>query len=146
MTYALSLVGIALIKEEEGLRLDSYHCPSGLLTIGYGHVMKPGDSNEITEGRAEILFSEDTQLVLNELWKENKKLKQNQVDALVSFIYNIGIGAWRGSRVRHLLDTGANNLIANQMRRWIHDSYGRELPGLVARRNREANLFTKASI
>ena len=37
------------IAEFEGLRLTSYKCPAGILTIGYGHTGKDVKENQIID-------------------------------------------------------------------------------------------------
>lgn len=141
--YALSSVGARDLKNEEGLCLRAYVCAAGKLTIGYGHRLYGAMSNIVcTLQQAEEWFTEDTGRVLQELWIEIKTLDQNEVDALVSFIFNIGINAWRGSTARIDLLKGDYARVPIEMRRWIHDDHGNVIPGLVARHNKEADLFT----
>ena len=68
-------------------------------------------------------------------------LNQNQFDALVSFVYNLGAGAFEGSTL--LKDLNAHNFAAvpGQLEEWVHAG-SQVLPGLVARRKAEARLFT----
>lgn len=132
------------IKEFEGLRLDAYVCPGGLWTIGYGHTgndVVPG--MHITEERAEELLRVD--LRFTELWVQNfyPAMRQNQYDALVSLIYNIGINAYRTSTLRKKIDLNAPLAdVEKQWLRWKH-AKGKVLPGLERRRKWEIEQFKK---
>lgn len=141
--YKLSVLGAQDLKNDEGLRLISYHCPAGKLTIGYGHRLMPGEAETITLEQAENYFTIDTERVLKELWSEGTSLTQHRVDALVSFIYNIGIGAWRGSGAKRDMDARNYHLMPQELKRWIHDDHGHVIAGLVTRRAREAALFER---
>lgn len=136
--------GIKLIKKWESCKLESYKCPAGLWTIGFGNTfyedgskVKQGD--KITQQRAEDLFK-------NLLPKfediVNKKIKvpitQNQFDALVSHTWNTG-----GSQT--LFSLVNTNSTSSAIRMWFETKYitanGKELKGLVNRRKEEANLY-----
>lgn len=142
--YTLSPVGSNDLKNEEGLRLTAYYCPAGKLTIGYGHRLFIAEMRSVTKEQAEQYFIDDTNRILTELWIECKTLKQHQVDALVSFIFNIGIGAWRGSTARRYVLDGRLAALPDELRRWIHDDHGGVIPGLLARREKEIKLFQEA--
>ncbi len=148
--YALTAIGAETLKNFEGLRLEAYSCPAGYLTIGYGHRLFPTSTGIVqivtNQQEAERWFQEDTGRVLSELFTEIKTLIPNQVDALTSFIYNIGINAWRGSSARRELLTANYKYVPGQIMRWVHDSHGNVIPGLVARREREAAMFLGGSM
>ena len=133
--------GIALIKEFEGLRLKAYLCPGGVWTIGYGHTagVKPG--MVISEAQAEEYLKADLisfERFLNGL---GLALNQNQFDALISLIYNIGIGNFQKSTLLRKARINANdNSIMDEFLRWVY-SKGRVLPGLQRRRLREMKLY-----
>lgn len=143
--YVLSSNGERFLKNLEGLRLKAYRCAAGKLTIGWGHRIKEGEPISISAAQAEMFFRGDTGLILIELWAEIKTLSQTEVDALVAFIYNIGIGAWRGSTARHFLTNRWGARVPEEMRRWVHDDYGNVIPGLVVRQEKTANLFMGAA-
>lgn len=133
--------GIALIKEFEGLRLKAYLCPGGVWTIGYGHTagVKPG--MVITEAQAEEYLKADLIAFERYLNGLGLALNQNQFDALVSFIYNIGIGNFQKSTLLRKARINANdNSIMDEFLRWVY-SKGRVLPGLQRRRLREVKLY-----
>lgn len=137
-----SLAGLRLIKKFEGLRLKAYICPAGVLTIGYGSTgahVKP--EMVITAAEAEALLIKDLARFENAINRLVKvPLNQNQFDALASFIFNIGIGAFEKSTLLRILNTGNYNAAADQFGRWTRGG-GVVLEGLVKRRKEEKNLF-----
>jgi len=133
--------GIALIKEFEGLRLKAYKCPGGVWTIGYGHTagVKPG--MVITEAQAEEYLKEDLFSCENAVNNQKLYINQNQFDALVSLIYNIGIGNFQKSTLLRKARVNPNdNSIMDEFLKWVY-SKGRVLPGLQRRRLREIKLY-----
>ena len=133
--------GIALIKEFEGLRLKAYKCPGGVWTIGYGHTagVKPG--MVITEAQAEEYLKADLIAFERYLNGLGLALNQNQFDALVSFIYNVGTGNFSSSTLlRKVRANPQDNSIMDEFLRWVY-SKGRVLPGLQRRRLAEMKLY-----
>lgn len=137
--------GIDLIKKYESLRLDVYKCPAGVLTIGYGHTRTAKLSKTITEAQANDLLISDLSVVeaqLNSVIK-NTQITQNQFDALVSFVFNLGIGNFKNSTLlKKLLVNPYDPTIAYEFSRW-NKAGGKILNGLVKRRKEEANLYFK---
>ena len=137
--------GIDLIKKFEGLRLESYKCPAGLWTIGYGNTMwengiKVKENQVIDIKRAEKLL---TYWVNKYADRINLKVNQNQFDALVSFAYNIGIGNFDLSTLKKKIIENQNDpAIKDEFMKWV-SSKGKQLPGLIKRREAEANLYFK---
>lgn len=138
--------GMALIKQYEGLRLESYLCPAGVWTIGYGHtssagapVVKPGQ--RITKEEANSILAQDLSQYETavQTWVK-RPLTQGQFDALVSLCYNIGIGAFRKSTLVGAINAGKMENAPAQFMRWTKAG-GRELPGLVKRRRAEVALW-----
>lgn len=133
--------GKTLIKLFESLKLQAYICPAGKPTIGYGHTKGVKIGMVITEERANELLTEDCrecEKILNAL---GINFAQNQFDALVSWIFNIGGTNFQTSTLRRKILADAEDIeIADQMVRWIF-SNGKELMGLKRRRVAEANRF-----
>ena len=133
--------GIALIKEFEGLRLKAYKCPEGVWTIGYGHTdgVRPG--MVISERQAEDFLKAEPiafEKYLNDL---RLAINQNQFDALISFIYNVGTGNFSSSTMlRKVKANPLDNSIMDEFLRWVY-SKGRVLPGLQRRRLAEMKLY-----
>ena len=133
--------GIALLKEFEGLRLKAYQCPGGVWTIGYGHTagVKPGML--ITKAQAEEYLKADLIAFERYLNGLGLALNQNQFDALVSFIYNVGTGNFSSSTLlRKVRANPQDNSIMDEFLRWVY-SKGRVLPGLQRRRLAEMKLY-----
>ena len=110
--------GIELIKRHEGLRLNAYKCTSGKLTIGYGHTKGVKIGQTITKEEAERLLREDLIVAENEINRHNLNLNQNQFDALVSFVFNVGIGNFQTSTLLKKIKLDPNNKsIENEFKR-----------------------------
>ena len=137
--------GLALIRQFEGLRLSAYKCPAGVPTIGYGTTkgVKMGDT--ITRDEADRLLLEDAQRFADHVKALVKvPLNQNQTDALVSFVYNIGPAAFGKSTMLKLINQGLIEDAANQFLRW-NRAGGQVLAGLTRRRIAERELFLRAA-
>lgn len=133
--------GIEFIKAHEGLRLDAYLCPAGVQTIGYGHTYNVKMGDRITAEQAERLLIGDLAVAEREVNRYGFDLTQNQFDALVSFVFNVGVGNFRSSTLLKRIKENPNHPdIQNQFKRWIYAG-GRVLPGLVKRREEEAKLY-----
>ena len=141
MVDKMQTVNYEIIKHFEGLRLEAYKCPADVWTIGYGHAnkVKPGDV--ITTGEADILLALDVQEAERAVNAYvDVVINQNQFDALVSFVYNLGAGNFKSSTLLKKLNQGDYLGAANEFHRW-NKAGGKVLRGLVRRREAEANLF-----
>lgn len=139
------------IKMSEGCRLAAYRCPSGVWTVGYGHTgadVTPG--LRISQARADALLAGDVARLEAELQRWMKidgvgALRQGQYDALVSFAFNVGMSALRGSTLWRKLKADAGDAsIVTEFGRWVYGTRnGRKvvLPGLVQRRAREVKMY-----
>lgn len=138
-----------VLKEHEGLRLKAYRCPSGVLTIGYGHTKKVKPGDVIDKEIAHRFFVEDVEDVerLLDAERYSSALSQGQYDALVSFIFNLGWGKFCSSTLRKKLLCNVDDLsIPNEFRRWVYGTDPKsgkkvKLPGLVKRREWEAQMY-----
>jgi GH24 family phage-related lysozyme (muramidase) len=137
----LSSEGLDLIKTAEGLRLDAYSDIAGVPTIGYGHTGDVELGDTITSEQAAQLLADDTgwaeQAVSDNV---NVPLTQDQFDALTSFTYNVGEGAFENSTLLDKLNAGDYEGAQAEFGRWIHAD-GKSADGLVNRRQDEAALF-----
>lgn len=142
----ISQSGINLIKSFEGLRLKAYKPVSNeeFYTIGYGHYGADVRYNaEIDEKEAEEILKIDIRKFVDGVERYIiVKVNQNQFDALVSFAYNVGLGAFRTSTLLEYVNKGQFNEAAEQFPLWIH-SGGKVLNGLIKRRQKEKALFLK---
>jgi lysozyme len=132
---------IDLIKEFEEFRSKAYLCPAGKWTIGYGHTkgVKPNDIIDMQT--AEKFLAEDLEWAENAINKYCLDLNQNQFDALVSFVFNVGSGNFSRSTLLKKIKANPNDFsIRNEFMRWIYAD-GKPLNGLKRRREKEANLY-----
>ena len=138
----ISQKGINLIKNFEGCRLTAYKCPANILTIGYGHTGSDVHTGQkITQEEAEKLLRQDLIVHCNNVSRLVKvPLNQNQFDALVSFEYNVGYGAFMNSTLLKLLNQKKYKEASEQFGRWRFAG-GKILAGLVKRREAEKQLF-----
>lgn len=133
--------GLLLIKKFEGLKLESYKCSAGVWTIGYGHTSNVKRSDKITKDEAENLLQNDLIYFESAICDFVKvPLNQNQFDALVSFVFNIGVGAFSTSTMLKFINANHFPLAAGQFDRWVY-AKGKKLEGLVKRRKEEKELF-----
>lgn len=133
--------GLDLIKQFEGLKLTAYLCPANVWTIGYGTTKGVTKGMTITAQRAEELLREDVAAFERGVSAAVRvPLEQHEFDALVSFAYNVGLGAFRTSTLLRLLNAGDKAGAAKQFDRW-NKAAGKPLAGLTRRRAAERKLF-----
>ena len=164
--------GVALIKNAEGCIKDAegrhkvYICPAGKETIGYGHLVLSGENYKagLTDAQAEALLQQDIQRVATDPLKGLIKdgwLTQNQYDAIVSLVFNVGPGD-KNSEALDFATSDTLKLIQNfaenkasmtqeelvqfeidLRREWSEFCTGgnKVLPGLEKRRQQELDLF-----
>tara|TARA_Y100000996_G_scaffold368729_1_gene315281 strand:+ start:230 stop:655 length:426 start_codon:yes stop_codon:yes gene_type:complete len=136
-----SKTGLDLIKHFEGCELYAYKCPAGVWTIGYGHTKGVEPGMQITEQDAEDMLKEELieyESYINDLVTVG--LNQNQFDAMVSWVYNLGAGNLKASTLLKVLNAGDYAGVPEQMLRW-NKAGGKVLEGLTRRRQAEADLF-----
>ena len=133
--------GLQLIKSFEGLRLDSYKCPAGVWTIGYGHTKGVKPNMVIDQSRADDYLVEDIAPIERHLNKMGINFRQEQFDALVSWIFNLGLGNFQSSTLfKKIASNAPDEEITDQIVKWVNA--GRKpLLGLKKRRVAEANLW-----
>ena len=138
---SLSQAGLNLIKSHEGLRTSAYQDPVGVWTIGYGHTGTAKPGQKINEAQAEQLLRKDVGWAEDAVRKNVKvPLTQGQFDSLVSFTFNLGAGALGKSTLLQKLNAGDYAGAQAEFGKYVHAG-GRVLPGLVRRRNEEAQMF-----
>lgn len=149
MNKKTSKNGIELIKELEGYRSEAYQCTSGVWTIGYGHTKNVQKGDTCSVEKAIKFLNEDIEIAESAVNKLVKvELNQNQFDALVCFVFNVGVGSkvrkkgFAGSTMLAFLNAGHFPLAAGQFDRWIY-SNGEISNGLIKRRKKEKELFLK---
>ena len=139
--------GIAIIRKYEGLKLQAYICPSGLATIGFGATFFENGTrvqlgDKITRDRADQLLMFQVKLFADEVRRTVKSnINENQLGALVSFCFNVGGAAFAKSTLARKVNANPSDpTIRNEFMRWTRGG-GKVLPGLVKRREEEANLY-----
>ena len=133
--------GIALIKKFEGCELEAYQCSAGVWTIGYGHTKGVEEGDTISKDQAEEMLVEELHEYENYVNDYvNVALSQNQFDALVSWVYNLGPANLKASTLLKVLNQGEYEDVPAQIKRW-NKAGGKVLEGLIRRREAEACLF-----
>lgn len=147
------------------VNLDPYLCPAGYWTIGWGHVVRDvygkmlkGEADKLKakaiypygiskEQAHEMLIAD-----INRVWAELGPvlyedgtiflLSNNQICALISFVFNVGISAFKRSTLLQRLREGRLDNVPDQLKRW-NRAGGNVMRGLVRRRAAEAELWLK---
>lgn len=137
--------GIDLIKFFEGFRAERYRDSGGIDTIGYGHAIRPGEKmSQISTIEAEKILRDDVGIAERYIQKKLGYINnQNEFDALVSFIFNIGQGNFENSSVHRYLKLKEPAMAMQWWAKWIRDSRSNIMPGLVSRREKEIRLFNQ---
>ena len=142
--FKYSSTGLALTKQFEGCKLTAYQDQVGVWTIGYGHTgtdVKKGLT--ITEEQASILLAADVAWAVTCVNKSVKvTVNQNQFDALVDFVFNLGCANLGQSTLLRLLNSGDYSDAAKEFLRW-NRAGGKVVAGLTRRRQAEMDLFNK---
>ena len=134
---------VPIIKEFEGCKLKAYLCPAGVWTIGYGHTDGVKEGDEITQQEADRLLASDVDLFTAGVQRlVTSDINRNQLGALTSFAFNVGLGNLRHSTLLRLVNKGDFVGAANQFPRW-NKAGGKVLAGLTRRREAERKLFLK---
>jgi len=131
-----------IVKHFEGCRLQRYIDVDGFPTIGVGHLCKPNDGlTEITQEQADDLLMQDLQIAASAVIRLTScPLNDNQFAALIDFVFNLGVGSYQASTLRMVINRGDLADVPAQFNRWVYGN-GTKIPGLVARRKAEADLF-----
>lgn len=160
-TFSLSQAGLNLLKEVEQLRLKPYDDQTAKdvvgwtvgATIGYGHLIKQSEWPSYKDGislvDAELLFNQDLAPFVDTVRsKVTTKLTQQQFDALVMLVYNIGTGenGFSGSSVLKLINNPnvitPFSTLESAWKAW-NKSQGKVMAGLENRRSCEWDVYTR---
>ena len=139
----LSNTGTHLLKYFEGCKTVAYQDSVGVWTIGYGHTKGVTTGMTITQEEAEQML--ESELAEYEGYVEKYvtvPLTQNQFDALVVWVYNLGPTNFRNSTLLKELNSGDYTAASKEIKRW-NKAGGKVLAGLVKRREAEAELFNE---
>lgn len=147
VTYRMKDSISKLIEQFEGFSATPYNDPPGSnkYSIGYGHQIQPGESfTVIDRAAAAVLLVKDTELARDAVDSLiTVPLNPAQYAALVSFVYNVGYGAFSTGSVDNKINSGDFQAAADTMRRYVNAG-GQKNAGLVARREAEAAAFDVA--
>lgn len=134
---------ISHIKRFESCKLTAYQDTAGVWTIGYGHTKGVKKGDRITQYQAEQFLRDDLAEYERAAGKVQRLTTQGRYDAVVDFMYNLGIGNFNKSTLKAYIESGrAVWEIQEQFLRWVNAG-GRKLGGLVSRRIWEAARFNE---
>jgi len=134
---------IDFIKRFEGFSPTPYKCPAGYFTFGYGSLVShyPDTKFPVSEEDASTYL--DAALMSAERAVRrliNVDLTENQFSALCSFVYNVGSGSLQRSTLRRKVNREEHCEVPEEFMKWVFGG-GRKLPGLIARRKAEGELY-----
>ena len=148
--------GLEAIIRHEGLVLTPYKDVAGFLTIGVGHLLTRSELSSgkiviagepvkwgkgITKEQAMALLRQDLRKAEQVVEQDDgRSLTDGQFDSLVSFVFNVGVGAYQNSTLRRKLLNGDLYAVPEQMLRWDRAG-GIRVAGLARRREAEAALW-----
>lgn len=146
-----SRAGLELIAKWEGCVLKPYKDIAGILTVGFGHVVRPGDhfpvGVSITREQALDILASDVQICETAIHRDfSVALNQNQFDALVSFGFNVGTGTYKTSGVGAAVNAGDFDRVPAEMLKWCKarvNGVMKEVEGLKNRRRHEGEVFSR---
>ena len=141
----ITKLAIEKIKEFEGCMLQACQDAAGVWTIGYGHTYNVRQGDTISQWFADDMLREDLENVERQLMElhdpEVLHMTQQQLDAVVSFVFNLGIKRWQYSTLRRLIMLKKpKGVIQKEWMRWVKAG-DKRLNGLVKRREWECRRF-----
>ena len=152
----MSEQALELLKQWEGFETKVYDDSAGLATIGVGHLITKSEQTSgaivisglpiqyadgLTDQEVVDLLGQDVQPAEQAVnGGVQVVLDQNQFDALVSFTFNVGAGAFNSSTLLKVLNQGHYDQVPDQLRRW-NKAGGQVVQGLVTRRENEVKLW-----
>ena len=155
----ISKKALDLIKHHEGVKLKPYRCPAALHTIGVGHVLypeqgamkiedrlkfqlKPADNRIFTREEVDAILAKDLERFERGVLKycPTAANRQNWLDALVSFSFNVGLGTLQRSTLRQRHNRGDYAGAADDFLKYCKAG-GKVLKGLENRRKDERSLY-----
>lgn len=130
-------------KEKDGL-FHAYICPAGYPTIGWGHLVNSLGVAPLTQEQCDATFDSDwtvrerAAISLSPILglPENKQ----RLEAIADFIFNLGSGRYQGSTLRKMVNRQDWDGAKRELSKWVFGA-GKKLPGLIIRRNLEAQLL-----
>lgn len=142
-TLTLSAAGVAGIVQHEASVPVVYRDVAGINTVCVGHVTSAPVGSRFTNDECAELLQADTQVAQDTIRKAVKvPISQDQYDSLVSFVFNVGTGAFKSSTLLRKLNAGDCRGAASEFPKWDMAG-GKHVPGLLRRRQDEASHFVK---
>ena len=138
-------IALGLIKKWEGLRLTAYQCSAGVWTIGYGST-GPGIAKGVkwTQAQADKRLDDDLRRFAGGVFAAvSRQATPEQLGAMISLAYNIGIGAFRSSTLLRKFNGGDVIGAGDQFLRW-NRAGGKVIDGLTNRRRDELAVYSGA--
>lgn len=138
-----------MLAHHEGVRQKPYKCPAGLWTVGVGHLI--GDGRSLPADWNRVFTLEEVYAILAKDVQRFERgverlitipLRQCEMDALVSFAFNLGLGCLQRSSIRQKLNRGDKEGAIESLLKY-NKAGGKVLKGLDNRRKDEAALFTR---
>lgn len=140
-----SEVGQKFIQEMEGFVPFVYKDVAGLDTIGFGHLVIKGEKFHepmLPDDAAAIMRKDLTRIERGMHTSLKTTLKQQQFDALASFTYNLGVGAFKSSTLLKRVNAGRHDDVPAQLLRWVNaGDPPRPVGGLITRRKAEGIMY-----
>lgn len=132
-----------LIRRFEGCRLKAYLCPAGVWTIGWGATGKDvGPYTQWTQLEADVRLARDAMAYAEGAasLSPGLRLSERRWAAIADFCYNLGTTRYKSSTLKRRIDAGDWQGAKVELLKWVRGG-GRVLPGLVARRQAEADML-----
>lgn len=133
--------GLHLTEHFEECRLEAYPDAGGVPTIGWGHTAGVHLGDVCTQQQADDWLQGDYAVAVRCVrYMVRVPLTQGEFDALCDFVFNLGCGAFGGSTLRGLLNSGNYSGAAAELVKWDHAA-GKVMQGLLLRREAELDLW-----
>ena len=136
-------MNLEIIKKYEGFSSQAYKCPAGVWTVGWGHTGRDINKDTIlTREEAELMLKKDVANLQEQiLFLLDGKPSMNELDALTSLCYNIGLGAFKKSRLLKRINLKENGELISK--EWIEFNKvnSKVVKGLLRRRAEEICLY-----
>lgn len=141
MPKLINAAGLRLVKDFESCRTEAYQDMVGVWTIGYGHTEGVKEGDTITLNKAHTLLSEELEdYAVDVAFACTSKPNDNELAAMTSLAYNVGITGFRKSTVLKCHNRGDKDAAARAFAMW-NKAGGKVVKGLSRRRAAEAALY-----
>jgi len=146
LDYGIPYDAVLEIAKSEGCRLKAYLCPAGVWTIGWGETAGVRAHDVWTQEEADSALAHSLKMLSQTVIREAGQCTESQLGAMVSLVYNIGLTGFRRSTVLKAHKRGDYQAAARAFLLWNKATVDGKLcvlPGLTARRHREAALYLR---